>query len=69
MLSDPIHHLLVIFHGNIDEYFHGLGPGSLPYAIASGFLTKWPHCFSLSSIHIFAAASVLNSGIGIVITM
>ena len=24
MLSDPIHHLLVIFHGNIDEYSHGL---------------------------------------------
>ena len=40
MLSDPIHHLLVIFHGNIDEYFHGLGPVSLPYAIASGFLTN-----------------------------
>jgi len=40
MLSDPIHHLLVIFHGDIDEYSHGLRLVSLPYAIASGFLTK-----------------------------
>jgi hypothetical protein len=40
MLSDPIHHLLVIFQGTIYEYPHGLGLISLPYAIASGFLTN-----------------------------
>jgi hypothetical protein len=41
MLSDPIHHLLVIFQGNIDEDSHRLRLVSLPYPIASGFLTKW----------------------------
>ena len=41
MLRDPIHYLLVIFQGNIYEYPHGLRLVSLPYAIASGFLTKW----------------------------
>jgi hypothetical protein len=40
MLRDPIHHLLVIFHGNIDEYSHGPRLVSFPYAIASGFLTN-----------------------------
>ena len=40
ILGDPIQHLLVIFQGNIYEYPHGLKLVSLPYAIASGFLTK-----------------------------
>ena len=41
ILGDPIHYLLVIFQGNIYEYPHGLRLVSLPYTIASGFLTKW----------------------------
>jgi hypothetical protein len=35
MLSDTIHHLLVIFQGNIDEDSHRRRLVSLPYAIAS----------------------------------